>query len=299
MTQGPYVLLEDRGLIAVDGADARTFLQGLVSNDLDKVTPERAVYAAILTPQGKYLHDFFMVQEGDSVVLDCGGGRREDLQKRLKMYKLRAKVDLSDRTGEWVAVVIPDGDPGGALGLGAGVGAAAPFAGGIAYRDPRHVALGIRAVLPRDGAAGALEAAGFEAASIAAYDTLRLGLGIPDGDRDMVVDKTLLMEAGFDALNGIDWDKGCYVGQELTARTKYRGIVRKRLVPVAIDGPAPAPGTPLMLEERDAGEMRSARDDIGLALIRLEHLETAMQSGAAFAAGDARLTPKKPTWADY
>jgi folate-binding protein YgfZ len=299
MTQGSYVLLEDRGLIAVDGEEARTFLQGLVSNDVDKVTPKRAVYAAILTPQGKYLHDFFILQVGDSLVLDCGGGRREDLLKRLGMYKLRAKVTLGDRTDDLVAAVVPGEDAGDALGLDAGSGAAAPFGDGIAYRDPRLAALGMRAVLPRDGAAEALEAAGFEATSIAAYDTLRLGLGAPDGDRDMVVDKTLLMEAGFDALNGIDWDKGCYVGQELTARTKYRGIVRKRLVPVAIDGPVPAPGTPLMLEEREAGEMRSARDGIGLALIRLEHLETVMQAGTTFVAGEARLTPKKPAWADY
>ncbi len=112
--------------------------------------------------------------------------------------------------------------------------------------------------------------AGFAEAGFTAYDHLRLRLGVPDGSRDLVLEKSILLEAGFDELNGVDWDKGCYIGQELTARTKYRGLVKRRLVPVAIDGPAPAPGTIVTADGRDVGEMRSSNDEAGLALLRIE-----------------------------
>ena len=122
-------------------------------------------------------------------------------------------------------------------------------------------------------------------------------LGLPDGSRDMVVEKATLLESGFDELNGVDWDKGCYMGQELTARTKYRGLTKKRLMPVDIDGPVPPSGTPVMVDGKEAGEMRSARGGVGLALIRLEHLDKA--AGARFTAGEARITPRKPDWAAF
>jgi folate-binding protein YgfZ len=124
------------------------------------------------------------------------------------------------------------------------------------------------------------------------YDRLRLALGIPDGSRDLVLEKSILLEAGFDELNGVDWQKGCYVGQELTARTKYRGLVKRRLVPVRIEGPAPPPGAVVTADGRDAGEMRSSRDGLGLALLRIEP----MQDGKTFAAGDATLVPLRPAW---
>ncbi len=292
-----YALLEDRGLIAVEGEDARGFLQGLVSNDVDKVDAERAVHAAFLTPQGKYLHDFFMIQMGEALVVDCEAGRADDLVRRLGVYKLRARVTLSERTGEFAVAAVFGEGAFKSLGLAARVGHAAPFAGGLAYVDPRLAAAGARAVLPRPGAAQALEKAGFEAATAAEYDTLRLRLGLPDGSRDMVVEKATLLESGFDELNGVDWDKGCYMGQELTARTKYRGLTKKRLMPVDIDGPVPAPGTPVMVNGKEAGEMRSARGGVGLALIRLEHLDKA--GGALFTAGEARITPRKPDWAAF
>ena len=297
MAAPSYALLEDRGLIAVEGEDARGFLQGLVSNDVDKVGAGCAVHAAFLTPQGKYLHDFFMVQMGDTLVVDCEAGRADDLMRRLGVYKLRARVTLSGRTGDLAVAALFGEGVFESLGLPGRAGQAAPFAGGLAYVDPRLAAVGARAVLPRPGAGQALEKAGFAAATAAGYDTLRLGLGLPDGSRDMVVEKATLLESGFDELNGVDWDKGCYMGQELTARTKYRGLTKKRLMPVDIDGPVPPSGTPVMVDGKEAGEMRSARGSVGLALIRLEHLDKA--AGARFTAGEARITPRKPDWAAF
>jgi folate-binding protein YgfZ len=289
-----YLLPENRGLLAIAGEDKVSFLQGLVSNDVTKAGPAQALYSAFLTAQGRYLHDFFLAEAGGSFYLDCEAARREDLKRRLSLYKLRSKVTIADATPSHAVALLYGGVALARLGLGAQPGAAKPFAGGVAYVDPRLPALGARAVLPREGAAAALEAAGFVAGDATAYDKLRLSLGVPDGSRDLPVEKAILLENGFDELHAIDWDKGCYLGQELTARTRYRGLVRKRLLPVTIEGPIPAPGTPVMLGDKEAGEMRSAIDGIGLALLRLEHLEGGSPPGLR--AGEARLSAQKPDW---
>ncbi len=294
-----YVILEDRGLLEVAGAEARGFLQGLISNDIDKVSPERAIYAALLTPQGKFLHDFFIAELNDRLVLDCEGGRIADLERRLTIYRLRAKVGFEDIGRDYVVAALMGENAGKALGLAAGAGAAAPFTGGVAFRDPRLINMGVRAILPAASAAAALEAAGFERKNEADYDRLRLELGLPDGSRDMVVEKALLLESGFEELGGVDFEKGCYVGQELTARTKYRGLVRKRLLRVDIDGPLPAPGTPIMAGGRQAGEVRSGRGGAAIALLRLDRIDEARASGEALTAGEARLKPVKPDWAAF
>ncbi len=299
MADKSYALLDERGVIAVAGEDWRQFLQGMVSNDVLRISAARAIHAAFLTPQGKYLHDFFMVEAGDAVLLDCERQRAADLVRRLGIYKLRAKVTISEVSDDFaVAVLFGDG-AAERLGLGSETGAATALAAGTAFVDPRLAAAGARALLPRDGARQVLEAAGFAAAPRQAYDDLRLRLGLPDGSRDLVVDRAILLENGFDELNGVDFDKGCYMGQELTSRTKHRAMIRKRLMPVAIDGPAPAAGTEITLEGEKAGEMRSAGDGIGLALMRLEQVAKAAASGAAFDAGEARLTPYKPDWAVF
>ena len=129
----------------------------------------------------------------------------------------------------------------------------------------------------------------------AAYDRLRLSLGVPDGSRDLTIEKAILLESGFDELNGVDWQKGCYIGQELTARTKYRALIKKRLMPVTVDGPLPPPGTPVMAGDQEAGEMRSGRDGVGLALLRLE----AVTESKPLTAAGAKLTPQKPAWANF
>ncbi len=299
MTEPAYVLLGERAVLAVAGEDRRDFLQGLISNDVNKVAPGRAIHAALLTAQGKYLHDFFITELDGTLLLDGEAARLADLKRRLTLYKLRSKVTLEDRADALAVAALFGDRAADLLGLGSDAGAAAPFAGGVAFVDPRLADAGVRAILPRGEAAAALENAGFAAAETAEYDALRLGLGLPDGSRDLAVDKAILLENGFDELGSVDWNKGCYMGQELTARTKYRALIKKRLVPVTLDGPAPEPGTPILLDGKDAGEMRSARETRGLALMRLEALEQAAASGAQFTVGTVRVTPHKPDWADF
>jgi folate-binding protein YgfZ len=293
---GPrYTMLEDRGIVTIGGEDRRAFLQGLISNDVTHVDGARSVYAAFLTAQGKYLHDFFVAEIGDVLVLDCERRRSTDLVRRLRIYKLRAKVVVEDRSADWgVAALIGEG-VAKAVGLASEPGATAPFLGGVAFVDPRLAEAGVRAILPAADAAMRLSEAGFAADGRDAYDRRRLELGLADGSRDMELERTILLECGFDELHGVDWEKGCFLGQELTARTKYRGLIRKRLIPVLVEGPLPAPGTPILNDDREVGDMRSGSGDLGLAMLRLEALE-AGGGAAVFAAGEARLTPRLPGW---
>jgi folate-binding protein YgfZ len=295
MAEGSFVILEDRGVLAVSGVDRRVFLQGLVSNDVEKLAstalPPRALYAALLTAQGKYLHDFIMVDKDEAIWLDAEAARLGDLRRRLSIYRLRAKVALDEMPELAVAAVFGTGALA-ALGLAGELGATRPLRAGIVLADPRLAELGARAILPREMLRPALLALGLDEADFAAWDRHRLALGIPDSSRDLVVDKSILLEAGFDELNGIDWKKGCYVGQELTARTKYRGLIKKRLFPVRIEGPAPAPGTIVTSDGRDAGEIRSSRDRQGLAVLRLD----ALTARRPLSAGGATLVPLRPDW---
>jgi folate-binding protein YgfZ len=291
MPEASFALLEDRGILAVSGADRRIFLQGLVSNDVDKVGPEQARYSALLTAQGKYLHDFMMIELGGEIWLEAEARRLSDLKRRLSIYRLRAKAALDERPELAVAAVFGEGART-AVGLSEEPGAARPFASGVAFVDPRLAELGVRCILSRTDIRSALEGTGLAEAGFLAYDRLRLGLGIPDGGRDLMPEKSILLEAGFDELNGVDWQKGCYIGQELTARTKYRGLIKKRLMPVEIDGPALAPGTIVTAEGREVGEMRSSRDGLGLALLRIE----VVVEGKHLKAGNTSLVASKPSW---
>jgi tRNA-modifying protein YgfZ len=298
MIERSCALLADRAVLEVAGADRRAFLQGLVSNDVEKVAADRAVYAALLTAQGKYLHDFFIAEIGEAFLLDAEAARLADLKRRLGLYRLRAKVTLGENGDRYIVAAAFGGDALSLLDLPEEPGAAVPFAGGIAYVDPRLPELGARLLLRRGAGLTPLESAGFRIDDGTEYDRLRLTLGIPDGSRDLAVEKAILLESGFEELNGVDWRKGCYIGQELTARTKYRALIKKRLMPVAVDGPLPAPGTPIMLGDQEAGEMRSGRDGLGLALLRLEALDEA-SAGKPLTAGTARLVPHKPRWANF
>jgi hypothetical protein len=291
MADASFVLLDDRGILAVSGPDRRPFLQGLVSNDVDKVSPTAARYAALLTAQGKYLHDFMMVEAGESIWLDAEAARLGDLKRRLSMYRLRAKVSLDERSDLAVAAIF-GADTTAILGLPSEPGAARPFGSGVIFVDPRLAMLGARAILPREPARAVLADVDIAEIGFDSYDRLRLSLGVPDGSRDLVLEKSILLESGFDELNGVDWQKGCYIGQELTARTKYRGLTKKRLLPVRIEGPAPPSGAVVTADGREIGEMRSSRDGLGLALLRIEPV----REGKTLAAGDSTLVPVKPAW---
>ncbi len=295
MSLGRFVLLPLRGVLRVSGADREAFLQGIVSNDVAKVSADRAVWSAFLTPQGKFLHEFFLIEQEGAYLLDCEAERRDDLLRRLRIYKLRSQVAVDDANDDFAVAALFGAGIFESLGLPPELGRAMAFAGGVAYVDPRLGALGARAILPRETATAALADAGLSPATPEDYERLRISWGAPDGSRDLEVGKSALLESGFDELHGIDWDKGCYLGQELTARTRYRGLVKKRLVPVQIDGPAPAPGTQIMADGKDVGVMRSGVEGLGLALLRLEHLD----GPGTLTAGAARLTPKKPDWAAF
>ncbi len=238
-----FVNLPNRGVLRLSGVDRIAFLQGLVSND---VTGAHPVYSCLLTPQGKFLHDFFLIPDGESLLIDCEADRRDDLLRRLKTYRLRSKVDIVDESDLYRAYAVFGSEP----------------PPGIVYDDPRSADLG-RRVLTNAPITG-IEI------PFDAYDRLRIALGAPDGSRDMEVGKAILLENNIDLFNGIAWDKGCYMGQELTARTRYRGLVKKRLMPVRIDGASPAIGAPLIENGVEIGEMRTRAGDLGLALIKLE-----------------------------
>lgn len=295
---GPvYIPLPARGVLAVSGPDARSFLQGMVSNDVDKVDAETAIYAGLLSPQGKFLYDFFIAVDGEVFLLDCERERIADLAKRLAMFRLRAKAEIADRSDDMTVAAVVGDRAAEALGLTPEHGRAGRFGEGVAFVDPRLAGLGARAVLPAGSAVPSLEEAGLEEGAIADYEKLRLSLGIPDGSRDIVVDRAFLLESNFEELHGVDFAKGCYVGQENTSRQKYRGTVRKRLLPVRVEGPLPEPGTPVLLGEKEVGTMRSGFDGHAIALLRLEYVDEAKSSGTALTAGEATITPMPPPWA--
>jgi folate-binding protein YgfZ len=284
--------LTGRALLAVGGADRRTFLQGLVSNDVNKASVERAIHAAFLTPQGRFLNEFAIVEHGERLLLETEAAQLADLLKRLGMYRLRSKVTLEPAPDWAVVALIGDAAPA-AVGLRAEAGAATAFLDGVAFVDPRLAALGVRLLLPR-AALPRLAVCGWAPAPVEVYERRRLALGVPEGGIDL--DHALLMENGFDALNGIDWKKGCYIGQEVTARMRYRALTRRRITPVRIDGPVPAPGTPVTLDGVEAGEMKSVLDDRGLALLRLEQLERLQAAGGTLKAGEATLAVERAAW---
>ncbi len=276
-----FSLLPHRAVIAVSGPDRIEFLQGLISNDTTKVTADRAIWAALLTAQGRFLNDMFVVQGvGETLLLETERERAPALAKKLGLYKLRSKVTVEDRSAAMDVAVV----------FGPAAAKALPIEGAVAFVDPRLPELGVRVLAPAGTAAAMLSARGISAAPLEAYEALRLELGVPDGSRDLPVEKALLLESGFDELNGVDWQKGCYMGQELTARTKYRALVRKRLFPVRVEGPLPAPGSAIHLDGQEVGEIRSGSGDRAIAMLRLEAIR------GALTAADARIVPEVPLW---
>lgn len=295
-----WVPLRDRGVLAVEGPEARSFLQGLISNDLARLSEKQSIYAALLTPQGKFLFELILYQKGERILVETERDRLPLLNQRLMLYRLRARVEIIDLGEELRVAGLLAADLPARLGLPPEAGACRALGdGSVVAIDPRLADLGGRALLPSTAPEARLEQAfGLRTLPAEAYERRRLVLGVPDGSRDMVIERATLLESGFEELHGVDFKKGCFVGQELTARMKYRGLVRKRLLPVRIDGAAPEPGTPIRAGGKDAGEMRTSLGDRGLALIRLEPAAAALRDSTPLLAGDARVTPETPTWAD-
>ncbi len=254
-----YAYLPARGLLSLTGDDLIAFLQGLITNDARKLERGQALYAALLSPQGKYLHDFFLIPQGGRVLLDGEKHRLADLKQRLSLYKLRSKVAIE---------LLPDSE--GVVALWGGVMKDAK--NNDIIPDPRIAALGWRMVGDVTQNIAWCEAQGFTRADAIAYDKHRIQHGVPDGSRDMTPDKSLMLEFNMDVLNAVDFAKGCYVGQEVTARSKYRAQLRKTLCVIDTSGALPAAGTVLMNNEKEIGQMLSSAGNTGLALMRTEAL---------------------------
>jgi tRNA-modifying protein YgfZ len=262
-------LLQDRGVLSVSGAEATGFLQGLLTNDVERLGPGDARYGGLLTPQGKILFDMIVVRtlDGDdpSYLIDCAAAQAADLAKRLGFYKLRAKVAIADVSADR-AVAAFWGDE-------------RPSVDGLLYADPRDPRLGWRAIVPRPAAA----AVGLE--HINEYEGLRIAVVAPKGGLDFAYADAFPHDANFDRLHGVDFDKGCYVGQEVVSRMKHRGTARKRVTRVKLAGPAPAPGTPVMDGELAVGALGSSSGREALAMLRIDRAEEAMAAGRTLSAG--------------
>ena len=282
-------LLPDRGVVKVAGDDARNFLHGLFSADILKLTPGEARFGALLSPQGKILADFIVVeapaQDGGGFFLDVPRALANPLVAKLKVYKLRSRViveDLSDVLGVLAAW---DGNGKSTFGL--------------AYADPRLPALGLRVMLPAHRAADAAAGLGATLVDASTYDVHRIALGIPRGGVDFSYGDAFPHETDMDQLGGVDFAKGCYVGQEVVSRMEHRGIARTRAMTVRYDGAAPQAGVAVMAGERQVGTMGSAAAGRGLALLRLDRVADALAHGEPLLAGGVAIRPIKPDWAHF
>jgi len=292
MTDAFFAPLPNRGLVSLSGANVTEFLQGLVTNDVTPVGEGRAVYAALLTPQGKYLHDFFIFPWNGAVFIECESRRREDLVRRLARYRLRARIDIVDTGAAFETFAVFGTGAARLPGIAAEEGQLAAVGDGIAFTDPRMAVLGVRASFPAGLGGISLREAGAAPVDKAAYDALRLSHGVAEGDPEIEAEKSYPMDFGLDALHGISFTKGCYVGQEVTARMKSRALVRRRLIPVDIEGSAPPIGTPIGVGSESAGELRAVSGNIGLALVRIDMADRAERGEVCLEADGVRLHPR-------
>jgi folate-binding protein YgfZ len=267
-------LLGDRGVIEVAGADATNFLQRLITNSVLNIPKGEGRYAGLLTPQGKLLFDFFVVPrpEGQDAgyLIDCAGEQTTDLVKRLNLHKMRAKIAIENKSENFGVAAIFGGEA--ATGLD-----------GLVYRDTRAPHMGLRAIAPRDALAK------LSRADASRYEAHRIAQGVPKGGVDFVHGDAFVHDMNLDLMNGVDFMKGCYVGQEVVARVHYRNSARKRIVKIHFDGPAPAQGTQIMAGETTIGQVGSTVGLEGLAMVRLDRLEEARAAGVALKAGDVAV----------
>jgi tRNA-modifying protein YgfZ len=274
--------LDSRGVLTVTGAEAGRFLDNLLTNDVSRLAPGRAAYAALLTPQGKIISDMLVSRIEGGFRLDVPKHLAADLARRLGLYRLRSKVEIAD-LGDAVRVLALWGD--GLL----------PRGGPELILDPRLPGLGARAYMaPADPMPEGVAPVGLDG-----YRAHRVALGAPHGGLDFVYGEAFPHEACLDQLNGIDFKKGCYVGQEVVSRMQHRGTARTRVVPVVIDGLPPEIGAAITVGERVIGRMGSSSEGRGLALLRLDRAAEAREAGQPLIAGAAMLTVEKAAWARF
>ena len=282
-------LLPDRGVVKVVGDDARRFLNGLVTNDVAAIAPGKPRFAALLTPQGKIIVDFIIAEapaeDGGGFFLDCPRVLAGTLVEKLNFYKLRAKVICEDLSEVLGVMAVWDGIADSEYGL--------------SYADPRLPTLGSRIMLPPHLAAEA--AADLNATMVSAdtYEAHRIRLGVPRGGLDFIYGDTFPHEADMDQLGGVDFEKGCYVGQEVVSRVEHRASARSRVVPITYEEFAPSSGLPIMAGGKQIGTLGSTARGHGLALMRLDRVADALTAGIPLEAGGIAVRASKPTWAKF
>jgi hypothetical protein len=280
MPDQTIALLPDRGVLRLGGADMRPFLQGLITTDVDRLDRDGALYGGLLSPQGKILFEFFVVADGEAVLVDCERARAAELAKRLTFYRLRAKVEIADLSETHAVAAAWRADGGEVL----------PPAGAIAFADPRLAAMGLRLI----GERAAIEP--LASADAADYHRHRMAHGLADST-EIGSGELFPHECNLDQLGGIDFSKGCYVGQEVVSRTEHRGTARKRIVPVS--GSGLAADMAITAAGKTVGTVIAARDGRALALVRLDRAGEALGTGAALESEGGPVTLHKPAWARF
>jgi folate-binding protein YgfZ len=274
--------LPDRGVIKVAGEDARNFLNGLVTTDVDKLKPGLGRFGALLTPQGKIIVDFLITEapagHGGGFLIDCPKPLAEGLATKLKFYKLRAKVTV-------------DNLDLGVLAAWDGQLAAQPD---LSFADPRNEHLGTRILIPEDLKQKLSDLIGAELVDAADYEAHRIALGVPRGGLDFMYSDAFPHETNMDRLAGVDFDKGCYVGQEVVSRMQHRGTARTRSVKVLLEDSSPEAGVSVMAGDKSVGTMGSSAQGKGIALVRIDRVADALDAGQPLTAGGLALKLAEP-----
>ncbi len=280
---------KDRGVVSVTGADAEKLLGGLLTNDIALLEQRPALYAALLSPQGKMLFDFLVVKTPEGFLLDTAREKAAELVKRLSMYKLRAQAEIRDVSADFVVAALW-GDAPASFG---------ETAGSFVFADPRFEALGFRVLAKADVAEGLLSATKGTAVPADAYHAHRIGLGIPEGGKDFVFGDTFPHDALLDQIHGVSFTKGCFVGQEVVSRMQHRASARKRVVPVIADQNLPAEPLPILAGEAEIGQLGSVDGSRGLALLRLDRVAEALRGDVPITAGGVPLRVEVPAFASF
>jgi hypothetical protein len=297
-------LLPDRGVIKVTGDGARNFLHGLVTADILTLAPMMARFSALLTPQGKIIADFFVIEGSathdsgldDGFFLDGPRALTATLVERLNLYKLRAKITIEDTSAKLAVLVAWNDD---AKDGGNGHDAVHAIKLGLGYADPRLPALGLRAIIPVERAAEAAAELGAPLVAASDYEAHRIALGVPSGGVDFAYSDAFPHETNMDQLGGVDFKKGCFVGQEVVSRMQHRGTARTRAVPVRFEGAPPGAGTAITAGGRPVGTLGSTGGGRGIALLRLDRVDEALAEGGTLTAGTVPLHLVKPDWARF
>ncbi len=279
---GEAAILTRRSLLEIGGEERASFLQGLVTNDVEGLGRGEACFAALLSPQGKMLFDFFAINRGETILLDCPAAAAADLLKRLTFYKLRAKIALADVSDRWRV----------AAAWGEGAGETLKAGASIAFEDPRAPALGFRGLIEEG------KAANFPA-DTGAYEAMRVAAAVPEGGKDYAYGDAFPHEACFDLLHGVSFTKGCYVGQEVVSRMQHRGTARTRVLAVSAEAPLPAGGADILADGFAVGRLGSVAGTRGIALARLDRVGEALAKGQPLSAGGVAVTLSVPSWAGY